>query len=89
MHLLYVQGSSWRYEGLDASGRPISEAVAIFVPLLSWISSPASSSLPLSFDHASLPCSLPYDIITQRYRQASKNHWAGLCICRSVHLKGV
>lgn len=89
MRSLHARGSSGRLGGLDASGRPIAGAVAIFVPLLSWISSPASSSLPLAFDRASLPCSLPYDIITQRYRQASKKHRAGLRICRSVHLKEV
>lgn len=72
LQLLHGLGAFWLSEGLDASGRPIAEAVAIFVPLLSWLSSPPSSSLPLSFDQASLPCCLPYDIITQRYRRPSK-----------------
>lgn len=56
MHLLLGFGPSWWSGGLDASGRPMAEAVAIFVLLLSWISFLGSSSLPLLFDRASLLC---------------------------------
>lgn len=44
---------------------------------------------PLSFDPSTLPCSLPYDIITQRYPRASKQHQAGRSIRLSVRLKGL
>lgn len=55
-HSLHEFGPSWWFGRLDASGRPMAKAVAIFVLLLSWISFLASSSLPLFFDHASLLC---------------------------------
>lgn len=80
-------GPSRRSRGLDASGRPVAGAVAIFVPLLSWISSPASSSLPLS-PLIMLPSLALWRMTSSRSGIDEHQRTSGLCMCRSVRLRG-
>ena len=83
MHLPRIQGSSWWSGGLDASGRPIAEAVAIFVPLF-VLDILSCVFIPPSFLWSCLPSLALCRMTSSRsgIDRHQRNHRAGPCICR-------